>query len=172
MGIKPVKKRPFLLLEILVALFLSSMLLLICMKALTSTFFCKNKVEKAQQKVRSRQSMYKSLLTIFKKADVKTLRLGKEKRSISFNFENIMDTDLFFAGQVLAKIYIDANKGLLLSISKPKSKKNRIIHLDSSAKKLQTRIEMNNILTLQVYDQEQKYNEFVFFIDNRDKIHA
>jgi hypothetical protein len=166
MGPTPVKKHSFLLLEILVSLFLSSMLILVCLKSLTSAYLCKKKVAKASQRIEIANQMDKTLFNTFCNAD--TFKVPQKGDELTFKFHNIIDPDLDFAGIVQGRLFATKDKGALIEISKPKLKKKRTIHLDNEVTKLTFNLDKDGVLLLEARDNSGNKKDFAYLLSLKE----
>ena len=117
------KKRPFLLLEILVALSLMAMLLSLLFSFLVQSLRVESKMEKAREQILERQNLQVRIQDILtslritgKGSPLYTQKFPKEENySLIALFDNGIDPEPPFSGAVIGRIYIDENQDLVLS---------------------------------------------------------
>lgn len=113
------KKRPLILLEILVGLFLMGLLISCLFTSITHVAKVEVGLEKARDSLRCRQLVQTRLQDLFLgsslKAPLYTAAFPKEKRESLFSLLNLgIDPDPAFSGEVLSRLYLDEEGHLAL----------------------------------------------------------
>lgn len=113
-------KRTFLLLEILVALSLMAILLSLLLSFMVQSVKVEARIEKARKVLIQRQNLQIRLQDIFTSLSpgssgrfLYTQKFPKEEFvSLVASFDNGIDVDPAFSGDVIGRIYVDENKDL------------------------------------------------------------
>lgn len=117
-----IRKKPFLLFEILVALSLMATLVSVLFSFMVQSMSVEEKIERARKCILERQSLqirFQDLLTTLAPHSggppLYTIPFSsKEPMSLIATFDNGIDPDPSFSGIVTARIYVDENKNLCL----------------------------------------------------------
>jgi hypothetical protein len=140
--LKIFKKSNFTLLEVIIALFLTSILLIALLNFFVRTVFFEKKIETLKKEVFKKEHLQIRLSNIFShinKSFENYFYTEKEKNtllSLYLTFNNGIDPDPSFSGPVFGKIYIDQND-LKLTIYPLNEAKQRTETLFQDVKKLE-----------------------------------
>jgi len=111
-------KAPFTLIEVILALGLTSIILFFLFASLRSSTFISSKLAKERISTASRDLFYQRLLQIFSKVDPKSLSIEKTNgaASLYFIFDNGADPNPLFAGKMEGLFILNLNGSLVLEI--------------------------------------------------------
>ncbi|HSX37706.1 MAG TPA: DUF1494 domain-containing protein [Chlamydiales bacterium] len=117
-AIKKAAKRTVFLLEILIGLFLISILVSCLFTSMAKSAFFEKKIEFTRNAILERQHLQTYLQDLFlSQYSMYTKKLGNEKnKSLIAVFDHGIDPDPAFSGSVLARLYVDDERNLALAI--------------------------------------------------------
>jgi hypothetical protein len=114
----PLRRAPFTLIEVIVALSLASVVLFFLFSSLRSTTFISTKLAKERISIASRDLFYQRLLQIFSKVDPKSLSVKNIDGlpTLSLLFDNGADPNPLFAGKVEGAFTLNSHGSIIFTI--------------------------------------------------------
>ncbi len=115
------KKRPLILLEIMIALSLTALLLTTLARFFAGCLKMDQKIEQLRSSLAGRQKVQVCLSSIFTSmaplpGSAALCTLDDEGTSLGLSFDNGIDPDPKFSGQVIGKLFVDESSNLCLAI--------------------------------------------------------
>ena len=164
---RKVISRPFTLMEVSIAFSLVGIIVGLLMNSMRNSIVLAEEMGGVRKIVLERHKCYARLSQVFSQARGESFKL--EGKTLLFTFENGVDPEMEFSGEVKGKVYIDKNKNFILTITSKKGSKERHEYLFPWVEGVEYEKINEDVLLLTLLDRDEKEVIFPCFLTKLSK---
>lgn len=148
--------------EVSIAFSLIAIIVGLLMTSMRNSLFLAEEMGGVRKTVLERHKCYARLSQVFSTADAGSFKL--EGKDLTFSFENGIDPEMDFSGEVDGRLYVDGNKNLILRLTSKKEGKERREALFPQVEEVEYEKIQEEILLITVVDRIGKEVAFPCFL--------